>query len=45
MTGREKKLNTLGVSPHYLGPDEYAAFWTSYETRVAPVLKELRAAQ
>jgi tripartite-type tricarboxylate transporter receptor subunit TctC len=40
-----KKLNALGVSPHYLAPDDYEAFWASYEARVAPLVKELRAAQ
>jgi tripartite-type tricarboxylate transporter receptor subunit TctC len=41
----QKKLNALGVSPHYLNPEQYAAFWTSYEARVVPVLKDLRATQ
>jgi tripartite-type tricarboxylate transporter receptor subunit TctC len=40
-----KKLNALGVTPHYLNPDDYAAFWASYEARVAPLLKELRSSQ
>jgi tripartite-type tricarboxylate transporter receptor subunit TctC len=40
-----KRLQALGVSPHYLGPDDYGAFWASYEARVAPLVKELRAAQ
>ena len=37
------KLNALGVSAHYLNPDDYSAFWASYEARVAPLVKELRA--
>jgi tripartite-type tricarboxylate transporter receptor subunit TctC len=40
-----QKLTALGVSPRYLDPEAYAAFWASYEARVAPVLKELRATQ
>lgn len=38
-----KKLNALGVSAHYLTPDDYGAFWASDEARVAPLVKELRA--
>jgi tripartite-type tricarboxylate transporter receptor subunit TctC len=39
----KKKLNALGVSAHHPSPDDYAAFWVSYEGRVAPLVKELRA--
>jgi tripartite-type tricarboxylate transporter receptor subunit TctC len=39
----KKRLNALGVSAHYLNPDDYAAFWVSYEARVAPLVKDLRA--
>jgi len=41
----QKKLRDLGASPHYLNPTEYAAFWLNYESRVAPLLKEIRASQ
>lgn len=41
----QKKLRDLGASPHYLNPKEYAAFWLTYESRVAPLLKEIRASQ
>lgn len=41
----QKKLRDLGASPNYLNPKEYAAFWLSYESRVAPLMKEIRASQ
>jgi tripartite-type tricarboxylate transporter receptor subunit TctC len=41
----KKRLRDLGVSPHYLNAGEYAAFWANYESRVGPLLKELRASQ
>jgi len=41
----KKKLRDLGAQPHYLSPTEYTAFWLNYESRVAPLLKEIRATQ
>ncbi len=41
----KKKLRDLGVSPHYLGPAEYAALWTNAESRVGPLVKDIRATQ
>lgn len=37
----EKRLNDLGLSPRYLNPGQYAAFWEDYEAQMAPVLKEV----
>jgi tripartite-type tricarboxylate transporter receptor subunit TctC len=36
----EKRLADLGVDAHYMGPDEYAAFWVDYEGRVKSVFEE-----
>jgi tripartite-type tricarboxylate transporter receptor subunit TctC len=41
----KKKLRDLGAQPNYLNPTEYAAFWSNYESRVVPLLKEIRATQ
>jgi tripartite-type tricarboxylate transporter receptor subunit TctC len=39
----QKKLADLGVTAHYLGPDDYAAFWVKYEERVGEVMKTIKA--
>ena len=41
----KKKLRDLGVSPYYLNPTDYAALWVNAESRVGPLLKEIRATQ
>lgn len=37
-----KRLSDIGVTPRYLSPDQYAAFWANYEERVESLLKALR---
>lgn len=34
-----------GIARYYLNPEAYSAFWADYETRLGPVLKEIRASQ
>lgn len=39
------RLRDIGAGAHYLGPEEYAAFWEQTEGRVKSVLEQFGAAQ
>lgn len=41
----QEKLRQYGVTPRYLGPDDYAAFWADYEKRIRPVVEAVRASK
>lgn len=43
MPEHEQRLSQMGVTPRYLDPAAYAAFWADYEGRVGLVLKEVRS--
>ncbi|MBI3709736.1 MAG: tripartite tricarboxylate transporter substrate binding protein [Proteobacteria bacterium] len=39
----KKRTYEFGVTPRYMNPDEYAAYWEQQEARLGPLLKALRA--
>jgi len=40
----EQKLAQMGLDSHYLGPEEYAAYWNEIEGVTKPILEELARA-
>lgn len=41
----QAQMTSAGLTPKYLDPDEYAAFWKSLDETMAPIVKEAVAAQ